>query len=234
MAQREQWQPTRSSSLAVYDGINEGLLKISGSEITIATLHEDCIIQDENQLSAMVLKVGNVVDKANAQKLIELFVIEVFEWFGKEISIQQIQSLGKIIYQNYWWLKIAELKLFVEKLKAGHWKQVHGMSPAVLMERLGEFAKDSMNIREQIGPGRQNLDPNFIAQYGEVVSEKLLPIYNRLNEKIEETKKPAKVKENSNNWHRENEFCTKWLKENEVEPDVALQWYGMFLLRKPF
>ena len=179
----------------------------------------------------MVIKSGNLVDKSNAQKLIELFVIEVFEWFGKDISIQQIQSLGKMIYQSYWWIKIAELKLFVEKLKAGHWKQVHNMSPAVLMERLGDFAKDSMNIREQIGPGRQNLEPNFIAQYGEVVSEKLLPIYDRLNEKNEETKKPAKVKENSNKWHRENEWCLEWLKSQEAEEFIKMSWYQMFLLR---
>lgn len=230
IAQREQWQPTRNNSLAVYDGINSGLLRISGCKITSYTNHEACIIEDENQLSMMISKMENDIDKTRAYKLIELFIIEVFEWFGKEISIQQIQSLGKIIYQNYWWLKIAELKLFVEKLKAGHWKQVHGMSPAVLMERLQDFAKDSMNIREQIGPGRQNLEPNFIAQYGEVVSEKLLPIYDRLSEKNEE--KPAKVKENSNKWHRENEWCLEWVKSQEAEEFIKLSWYQIFLLRK--
>lgn len=230
--QREQWQPTKSNSLAVYDEINSGLLKISGCEITSYTNHEACIIEDENQLSVMISKMGNVTDKTKAYKLIELFVIEIFEWFGKEISIGQIQNLGKIIYQSYYWLKIAELKLFVEKLKAGHWKQVHNMSPAVLMERLSDFAKESMNIREQIGAASKNLGHNFLAECGEVVSEKLLPICVKLNEKSKNDIKDLPKKENANTWSRENEFCTKWLKENEVEPSLALQWYGMFLLRK--
>lgn len=79
----------------------------------------------------MIVKSEDVVDKTNCYRLIELFVIEVFEWFGKDIPIALIQSLAKTIYQNYYWLRIAELKLFVEKIKAGNWKQIHGMSAAV-------------------------------------------------------------------------------------------------------
>lgn len=124
------------------------MLKISNEIITIATSHEACIIEDENQLSSMIVKNEDMADKTNCYRLIELFVIEVFEWFGKDIPITLIQSLAKTIYQNYYWLRIAELKLFVEKIKAGNWKQIHGMSPAVLMERLGEFAGESMQIRE--------------------------------------------------------------------------------------
>lgn len=123
-------------------------MRISNDVITIATSHEACIIEDENQLSSMIVKSEDVVDKTNCYRLIELFVIEVFEWFGKDIPITLIQSLAKTIYQNYYWLRIAELKLFVEKIKAGNWKQIHGMSPAVFMERLGEFAGESMQIRE--------------------------------------------------------------------------------------
>jgi len=125
-------------------------LRISNDVITIATSHEACIIEDGNQLSSMIVKNEDVADKTNCYRLIELFVIEVFEWFGKEISIALIQSLAKTIYQNYYWLRIAELKLFIEKIKAGNWRQIHGMSPAVLMERLGEFAGESMQIREDI------------------------------------------------------------------------------------
>ena len=144
----QQWKPTSNNSIKTYEAINNGLLRISNDVITIATSHEACIIEDENQLSSMIVKSEDVVDKTNCYRLIELFVIEVFEWFGKDIPITLIQSLAKTIYQNYYWLRIAELKLFVEKIKAGNWKQIHGMSPAVLMERLGEFAGESMQIRE--------------------------------------------------------------------------------------
>lgn len=144
----QQWKPTSNNSIKTYEAINNGLLRISNDVITIATSHEACIIEDENQLSSMIVKSEDVVDKTNCYRLIELFVIEVFEWFGKDIPITLIQSLAKTIYQNYYWLRIAELKLFVEKIKAGNWKQIHGMSPAVFMERLGEFAGESMQIRE--------------------------------------------------------------------------------------
>lgn len=144
----QQWKPISNNSIKTYEAINNGLLKISNEIITIATSHEACIIEDENQLSSMIVKNEDIADKTNCYKLIELFVIEIFEWFGKDISIALIQSLAKTIYQNYYWLRIAELKLFVEKIKAGNWKQIHGMSPAVLMERLGEFANESMQIRE--------------------------------------------------------------------------------------
>jgi len=146
----QQWKPISNNSIKTYEAINNGLLRISNEIITIATSHEACIIEDGNQLSSMIVKNEDIADKTNCYRLIELFVIEVFEWFGKEIPITLIQSLAKTIYQNYYWLRIAELKLFVEKVKAGNWKQIHGMSPAVLMERLGEFAGESMQIREDI------------------------------------------------------------------------------------
>ena len=56
--------------------------------------------------------------------------------------------MAKTIYQNYYWLRIAELKLFIEKIKAGNWKQIHGMSPAVLMGTSWRICQRSMQIRE--------------------------------------------------------------------------------------
>ena len=142
----QQWQPTKNNSLMIYKELNEVI--VGGSNINISTNHELCIIEDNNQLSSLIVK-GDTLDKTNCYKLIELFVIEIFEWFGKDAKIDLIQSTAKTIYNNYYWLKISELKLFVEKIKGGTWQQIHNMSPAVLMERLADFASDSMNIREQ-------------------------------------------------------------------------------------
>ena len=98
----------------------------------------------------MLIKSEIGVDKTNCHKLLELMVIEVFEWYGNEIKIELIQSLAKTIYSSYYWLKIAEMKLFVERMKAGYYGKVFGkMTPAVLMEYLTTFANDSMQIREE-------------------------------------------------------------------------------------
>ena len=143
------WQPTEINSLTIYRELNE--ITVKGEVITNATPHEYCIIEDKNQLSSLVKKSDGIVDKSKILKLIELYIIEIFEWFSKDIKPEMIQNLSETIYRNYWWFKIAEFKLFVEKIKSGHWKQVHNISPAVIMERLADFSKESMDLREQIG-----------------------------------------------------------------------------------
>jgi hypothetical protein len=152
----QQWQPTKTNSLTIYKELN--LVRVGGSNISISTAQELCIREDNYQISSLIVKSGDVPDKTNCYKLIELFVIEIFEWFGKEIRIELIQSLAQTIYKNYYWLRLSELKLFVERVKGGHWQQMHNMSPAVLMERLADFAESSMTLREQIGEMENSIE----------------------------------------------------------------------------
>ena len=171
-----------------------------------------------------------------------MFVIEIFEWFGKEISISLIKSLSKTIYENYYWFKISEFKLFVEKIKAGQWKQVHGMSPAVLMERLNDFALESMNHRESLAVNSKQNTGNFLAENGELISEKLMPVFLRVNEiknntklaisKIEDKKRSQKDFCKTHDWFSENKLCYDWLEKQEASQFIKLGWYQMFLLRK--
>jgi hypothetical protein len=154
--------------------VNSGLLKIENKAITGVTSHQRCIIEDGYQLSEMIEKIGDKVCKNNVHNFIELFVIEIFEWFGKEIKENMSQNLAKKIHENYYFLKIAEFKLFVERIKSGHWKQVHGMSPAVLMERLNDFALESMNHRESLAANSKQNTGNFLAENGELIAEKLM------------------------------------------------------------
>lgn len=224
----QQWKPINKNYITVYKEINDGKLKISNQIITIATSHEACIVEDINQLTSLIIKNGEITDKSECYKLIELFIIEVFEWFGKEISIALIQSLSKTVYQNYYWLRISELKLFVEKIKAGTWKQMHGMTPAVFMERLNDFCLESMNIRENKAREAQKLSPNFLTENGAIVANLLEVTYDKLNK----TNIKYKGINLSSKEKKDNDFCIKWLKENNIEENLSIDWYSLFLKRK--
>ncbi len=225
--------------------VNSGLLKIENKAITSATSHERCIVEDSYQLSEMIEKNGANVCKNNIHNFIELFIIEIFEWFGKEIKENLSQNLAKTIYENYYFLKIAEFKLFVEKMKSGHWKQVHNLSPAVIMERLHEFVVDSMNIRERIAQNNNANERSFLSENGELISEKLMPVFVRVNRdmenrklsklaisQIEEKKTSKKDFWKTHDWFSENKLCYDWLEKQEASQFVKLGWYQMFLLRK--
>lgn len=231
----QKWLLEKSNYLEAYRDISIGSLTISNKALTSATPHDACIMEDENQLSTMLVKLPDGSnDKTNIHKFIELFVIEIFEWFGKEISTNLSQDLAKKIYADFYWLKIAELKLFVERIKGGHWKQVHSMSPAVLMERLNNFALESMNIRESIG--KSKTEPTFLSENGDVISSKFKNTVEKLTEKVRESEKKKAEKKLEkipiNEWHKQNEMCMEWLKKTEGADGDKIIWYNMFLLRK--
>jgi len=216
--------------------VNSGLLKIENKAITGVTSHQRCIIEDGCQLSEMIEKIGDKVCKNNIHNFIELFVIEIFEWFGKEIKENLSQNLAKTIYENYYFLKISEFKLFVEKMKSGHWKQVHNLSPAVIMERLHEFVIDSMNIRERIAKNNNANERSFLSENGELISEKLMPVFIRVKElaisKSEIEKQSQKDFWKTHEWFSENKLCYEWLEKQKTSQFVKLGWYQIFLLRK--
>lgn len=216
--------------------VNSGLLKIENKAITGVTSHQRCIIEDGYQLSEMIEKIGDKVCKNNVHNFIELFVIEIFEWFGKEIKENMSQNLAKKIHENYYFLKIAEFKLFVERIKSGHWKQVHGMSPAVLMERLNDFALESMNHRESLAANSKQNTGNFLAENGELIAEKLMPVFIRVKEleisKSEINKEIQNESWKTHKWFSENRMCYEWLEKQKASQLVKLGWYQIFLLRK--
>ena len=216
--------------------VNSGLLKIENKAITGVTSHQRCIIEDGYQLSEMIEKIGDKVCKNNVHNFIELFVIEIFEWFGKEIKENMSQNLAKKIHENYYFLKIAEFKLFVERIKSGHWKQVHGMSPAVLMERLNDFALESMNHRESLAANSKQNTGNFLAENGELIAEKFMPVFVRVKEleisKSEINKEIQNESWKTHKWFSENKLCYEWLEKQKASQFVKLGWYQIFLLRK--
>ena len=220
--------------------MNNGILKVNNDIITIETMHNDCIMQDENQLSSLIKNNNGEIDKQNCYNLIELFITEIFEWFGKEISISLIKSLAITIYQNYYWLRIAEFKLFVEKIKAGHWKQMHNFTAAVFTERLKEFSEESIIIRENIAQQNKIKEGEIFGENAEIISNILQKTIDKINLTIEKRNKERWIErqkiiektEQKNIWQNENTFCFNWLNSIEEDDNLKLQWYNLFLKRK--
>ena len=127
-------------------------IKINEEPITAYSNHLKCITQHNTALSGLVVKKqGYEADYSKCHALIEIILIEIFEWYGNEISINTIKSLAKTVYQNYYWLRLTELKLFAEKMKsASYGKQYGHLSPASIMEKLAEFSVESTELRVDI------------------------------------------------------------------------------------
>lgn len=240
-------------------------LKIAGSEITVYTSQENCIREDILQLSSFVvrefetvtepyeftvgkfLKKGTItktvpknVDTTDLFKFLGLMILDVFDFFGKEISKSNLQSMAGLIYKNYYWLKFSEFKLFVEKMKGGHWQQVHNMSPAVFMERLKMFSDESFEIREQIGFSQNNalkdkeIEIPMSVEQKEEFSTFLKELANKIdrNEKQKASDKIHANAEQTNQYHKENEAFLQKLKDDGVPEDEGIVLYENFRLRK--
>lgn len=241
--------------------LNLSELQISGRKITAYTSQEDCIREDKSQLSSLIktkketikeeieYTVGRFKKKATLEKLvvteidnseilaiIELEVIEIFEWFGKDIKHSLSKSTAEMIYNNYYWLKLSELKLFTEKMKNGNWEQKHNLSPAVLMERLKDFANDSMNIREQMSDMAVEKNKDVFIPLSDDQKKLFTEFANKLaNNNSGQKSETEKLHRNSAQtiqYFKENNFCYEWLEKQNIPKEEKHKWYQLFLIRK--
>lgn len=235
---------------------------INSNEINVYTAHEDLIKKDELQLSSLVVseyetkkenyevvvgkfksvgtktyQVVKSINNENILRIIRLMVLDIFSFYGREISEQNLKSTSDLIYRNYYWLKISEFRLFVERMKAGYYPLVHNLSPAVLMERIKSFSDDSLELRTGIGEIKDKsvavTDIMTDAQK-EKFSLLLKDLANKIEskQKVKETNYLHRNAELTKKYHEENEFCLKWLRENEVKESLAVIWYDIFRIRK--
>ena len=241
------------------------LMAVSGNEVTVYTSQENCIREDNLQLSSFVktefeevvepyefyvgkfLKKGVIkkqvvknVDKKDLMQLLRLTIIDVFNFYGREISGDNLKTVSDLVYKNYYWLKFSEFKLFVEKIKGGHWQQVHNMSPAVFMERLKQFSDDSLEIREQIAESQNKglKDKEIEIPLSKEQKDEFSTFLKELADKIDRSEK-AKASdkihanaEQTNQYHKENEAFLQKLKDDGVPESEGIVLYENFRLRK--
>ncbi len=80
--------------------------------------------------------------------VIEAFVLKITSFYGVVYDEIQLSELVAEAYKGYYWMSLAEWKLFEEKIRSGAFgKQYHKLSPAVLMDHLGTFALSCEDAR---------------------------------------------------------------------------------------
>lgn len=80
-----------------------------------------------------------------------MVVLSLLEYYGIEWSPLQIRETAEMMFTEFYWLQIAELKHFILKAKMGEaGKMFAGRAflPVNLMEWLKNYAQESLWIRE--------------------------------------------------------------------------------------
>ena len=111
------------------------------------------------------------------------------------------------------------------------------MSPAVLMERMAEFASDSMIIREQLGDiqvseQKQNEKDSFIPM-SDKQKEEFTKFADSLAKKYDKTQvNTDKLHKNADKtiaYWKENEEYLKWLKGTDMSEMEQIRLYNEYL-----
>lgn len=101
--------------------------------------------QDVPQLCQLGRKDGIM----NGVKVFQYFIADIFEFCGVSVSEMQILECGQLAYGEAYWITLAELKLFVVRMKTGHYRSHKNLSPALLMENLQDYIAELLFERGQ-------------------------------------------------------------------------------------
>lgn len=74
----------------------------------------------------------------------------ILEFYGVEWSDEQVRECAELLYDDYYWLTLAELKHFTLMAKTSKFGKVYGkMNPVTFIDWLGQYADNSIEIRRQ-------------------------------------------------------------------------------------
>lgn len=78
----------------------------------------------------------------------EFVVLGLLEFYGCEWSKEQIRECAELLFNEYYWLHIAELKHLITRIKT-QTKVFGKFSPAQLMEAFSQYADESLRARQE-------------------------------------------------------------------------------------
>lgn len=117
-------------------------------------LHIEFVRLKQAGLKARKAKQNVVIDKEPAIMAMEAIVLMILDFFGIDWKEMQIRETAEIIINDYHWLKFAEIKQFLQRIKSGYFGEVYGgfhrFSPPVLFSWLAQYAEESKREREAL------------------------------------------------------------------------------------
>lgn len=99
-------------------------------------------------------------------ELYEWVVLGVLEFVGVEWTVMQIRECAELLFSEYYWMQIAELKHLITKIKTGSFGKIYGkLNPLMLQEFFKDYALQSMEEREQAAIRKAN-DERYEERWG--------------------------------------------------------------------
>lgn len=80
----------------------------------------------------------------------ELIILMILEFYGVEWKDELVSETAEMLYDDYYWFTIAELKHFMLMCKSGKFGKVYGkFTPVTFIDWMGQYSEESLKIREQ-------------------------------------------------------------------------------------
>lgn len=110
---------------------------------------EEAIKHETPALSSLHKYRGDVIMNAVIHKL--MYQLKDFYSVGREMSDTQVEILCDLIFENYYWITIAELKHFTRQAMSGKFGKVYDrMDGALVMEWLQLYAAELLETRRKL------------------------------------------------------------------------------------
>lgn len=92
-------------------------------------------------------QLGRVNEEMRGVAVFQFAILNLVDYMGAGWTQGQITEAGELAYQEAYWLSLAELKLFITRIKTSYYKSHKNFTPVVFMEFLQEFTSEMYHER---------------------------------------------------------------------------------------
>jgi len=127
----------------------------------------------------------------------ETFLLSVIEYFGASWSEYQLREAAEMLFGEYHYWTVQELKLFSVRIKTGKFGKMYGkISPAEIMNYAIEFNSELLQNRADKNKQKQPGDIEEEGKYvdSRLVIEALKDLVTKMNERVMEAEKAFEEK----------------------------------------
>lgn len=167
--------------------------------------------------SAISVVNQNAGTKENGITIFECTVLDLLEFFGLEWSVNQIRGASEILFDEYYYWTLAELKHFSLKTKKGDFGKVYGkFSPSTLMECASAYDSEILTARASYLPVVKEADPvEYVPQ--EKVSEALNSFVSQWEAELAKSEK----KEDNTASDKQKAMVVRYCQDNGLDYEVV-------------
>lgn len=98
--------------------------------------------------------------KENGPLILQLIILEILDFVGIEWSENQVSECAKLMYEEYYWFTIGELKQISKRIKTGYYGKVFGkFAPIHMMEYFKNYSDEMWEARADFFGGKEKQSP---------------------------------------------------------------------------